>query len=86
MTDWWPSEKTWTRAETMKTMLEMTIDHQRPKRMVMGSWKAAPKKHPAWNRDTRLAEMLSLLLVPNVSLKLLSAIVPPKNCGTELSD
>lgn len=30
----------------MKMMLEMIMDHLRPKRLVKGSWKAAPKKDP----------------------------------------
>lgn len=67
----------------MKMKFEAITDHFLPNVWVKGSWSAAPKKLPPWNKDTRLALISSLsdLLIasiPKSRMKLSRAIVPPK--------
>lgn len=38
----------------------MIMDHLRPNFSVIGSWKPAPKKEPAWKRETKSAEIEAL--------------------------
>lgn len=79
-----PLANTCMKPDAMKMMFDTMIDHFRPNVCVKGSWSAAPKKLPPWNKDTKFALISSLsdLLIesiPKSRMKLSRAIVPPKN-------